>query len=102
MKQTIRYRKKTIKLDIPMPIRDHICKCCGRQGKTDLHHWVYAYPTKQVQKTKMLALENTTELCFVCHRLANCISHLDHNPVLRDKLLELRYNIIINPEDFID
>lgn len=89
MKQQVRYRKKTIKLDVPFKIREGKCKCCGRVGKTDLHHWVYAYPTSQVKKFPYLALNNTIELCFVCHRLANCISHLDHNPKLRDKLMEL-------------
>ena len=90
MKQQVRYRRKTIKLDVPYLIRIKQCRCCGRTGKTDLHHWVYEFPTKQVQKSKLLALKNTIELCYSCHRLANCISHLDHNKEITEKLYILK------------
>jgi len=52
------------------------CTCCGKKCKGDTHHFVYAYATKKVRKNPMLALENTTELCFPCHRVANALKLL--------------------------
>jgi hypothetical protein len=91
MKQYIRYKKTNLHVNVDYLIRNKICECCGKHTKTDLHHWKYAYPTKQVQKYKLLALDNTVELCWSCHRLANCISHLDNDDQEKvNKLIKLR------------
>lgn len=51
----------------------HTCQACGAGGRTELHHLSYAYPTAEVRKNHQLALENTIELCYLCHRVANAL-----------------------------
>jgi len=88
--QTIRYRGKLIRLGTK-PIRKGICECCGRKGLTNLHHWRYAYKVKEVRKNPELALKNVTELCFVHHKLADCIRTVgDADQKVVKKLKKLR------------
>ena len=80
--QYIKYRNTNISIKSVKPIRDKICKACRRKGKTDLHHFAYVYPTKLVKKNHILALENTIELCYRCHRIANAMRICDDNSVI--------------------
>lgn len=62
--------------DLAFLIRKGCCEACLRcKGKgikrTSLHHTVYAYTKETVRKNKFLALENTIELCFGCHPIAD-------------------------------
>ena len=57
---------------LPFDPRRHVCEACGKVvgeeiKSTALHHWFYAYQPKTVKKNPLLALENTTELCYYCH-----------------------------------
>jgi hypothetical protein len=92
-KQNITYRGKQVKVDVPYSIRKGICECCGKKGFTARHHWKYIYKTKEVKKNPLLALENTTELCFgreKCHDVANAISLIHRtNQKIIDKLKKL-------------
>lgn len=94
MNQTICYHGKQIIVDVPHKIRKGKCLCCGRVGFTALHHWVYDYKVKEVRKNSLLALENTTELCFPkCHDVANALNLINKTDVkILNKLEELRYN----------
>jgi len=53
------------------------CKVCGKdkaKGEiktTQLHHWYYKYNVETVKKNPLLALENTIELCYGCHKIAD-------------------------------
>jgi len=74
--QNISYQKKNIKIYYPVPIRKGCCVACERcRGEgikiTQLHHAKYAYETKTVLKNPVLALDNTLELCFGCHPVAD-------------------------------
>jgi hypothetical protein len=91
MKQNVTYKGKQIRIDANYKIRKNICQCCGKHGLTSLHHWEYAYPISMVRDDTNLALENTTELCFVCHDHANTIRkfHKIPNEIFK-KLLELK------------
>jgi hypothetical protein len=57
--------------------RKGICEACGKSKAkqeikmTSLHHWRYAYAPETVKKTPMLILDNTVELCFACHQIAD-------------------------------
>lgn len=85
---TIKYRRATIQLK--QNPRKGICECCGRKGKTDLHHWTYEFETKEVKKHKELALKNVNELCFFCHRVANSMRIVESNIYICNKLKEIR------------
>jgi hypothetical protein len=67
---------------LPFDPRKHKCDACGKSvalGEikvTALHHWWYAYQPKTVQENPLLALENTSELCFGCHQIADAIRAL--------------------------
>lgn len=76
--QTIGYGERhKIRVKIPYPIRKGICMACGKsvhRGElktTQMHHWKYAYKNETVKKNPLLALENTVELCFACHQIAD-------------------------------
>ena len=76
-RQNIYYQRKKISLYYPVPIRKGCCDACGRcksKGEikvTQRHHTKYAYETKTVLKNPALALENSLELCFGCHKPAD-------------------------------
>lgn len=53
------------------------CLVCYDKGRTEMHHVKYAYTTKEVRAHHQLALDNTVELCFRCHRIANAIRIVD-------------------------
>jgi hypothetical protein len=67
---------------LPYDPRKHKCDACGKtvaSGEikvTALHHWYYAYQPKTVKENPLLALENTSELCFGCHQVADAIRAL--------------------------
>lgn len=86
-KYSLKYRNKTFYFT--EPLRTGICECCGKASKTQSHHWLYKYKTKEVVKNKELAKENTTELCYYCHKLANCLVHLNEQQIKTLKLKEL-------------
>jgi hypothetical protein len=84
-----------ITIVLPEDPRKHVCEACGKsvfKGEikvTALHHWKYAYRAETVRKNPMLALENTTEYCFACHRIADGIrALLDVNPERAVAVLE--------------
>lgn len=75
----VRYRRATIELTSQVK-HEHVysgrCQSCGASGKTDLHHYFYAYSTAQVRKNPLLVLDFTVELCFKCHTLADMLRNL--------------------------
>lgn len=81
-RQNIYYQRTRISLYYPIPIRTGCCVACGRcksKGEiktTQKHHMKYAYETKTVLKNPALALENTLELCFGCHPIADGLRDL--------------------------
>lgn len=68
---------------LPFNPRKGICECCGKSihkidsdGKpeiklTQLHHWMYAHTPEAVKKNPLLVLDNTVEVCFTCHQVAD-------------------------------
>jgi hypothetical protein len=62
--------------------RKGVCEGCGKSKAkqeikvTSLHHWKYAYKPETVQKNPVLVLENTSELCFACHMVADGFRNL--------------------------
>ena len=57
------------------------CECCGKVvGEeikvTALHHNWYAYQPETVRKNPILALDNTIEICYGCHQMADAIRAL--------------------------
>lgn len=81
-RQKIYYQRTRVSFDYPVSIRTGCCVACGRcksRGEiktTQKHHTVYAYLTKTVLKNPVLALENTLELCFGCHPIADGLRDL--------------------------
>jgi len=74
--QRIYYQKTRVSFSYPVPIRNGCCVACTRcKGEgiktTQLHHTKYAFETKTVKQNPVLALENTLELCFGCHPIAD-------------------------------
>ena len=71
-----------IVVELPFNPRKGKCDGCGKavaSGEiktTALHHWWYAYQPKTVKENPILALENTSELCFGCHPCADAIRAL--------------------------
>ena len=67
---------------LPSDPRKGVCSACykskheGEIKNTALHHWWYAYAPKTVKKDPKLALENTSELCYYCHQLADSLRAL--------------------------
>jgi hypothetical protein len=99
MKQNITYRGKVFRVDVPYQIRTGICTCCGKKGWTARHHWKYEFSVKEVRKNPLLALKNTTELCYpTCHDVANAMNLIKKTDVkIILKLLEL--NLSVCPND---
>jgi len=81
-KKKYRIRYQTITVTLPEDPRKGICEACGKsvhKGEiktTHLHHWCYAYMPRTVRKNPKLALENTSELCFYCHSIADMLRGL--------------------------
>ncbi len=76
MKQSITYEKVKITVDYPVPIRKGQCDGCGKKAgveikNTQKHHTVYKFTVATVKKNPILALENTIELGFCCHPIAD-------------------------------
>jgi len=75
-------RGKGIVVSLPFNPRKGVCEACGKsvaKGEiklTALHHWWYAYRVKTVRENPLLALENTSELCYGCHEVADAIRAL--------------------------
>ena len=80
--QNIYYQRTKIRLYYPVQIRKGCCEACKRcksKGEikvTQRHHTKYAYETKTVLKNPALALENSLELCFGCHPIADGLRDL--------------------------
>lgn len=71
-----------IVVTLPFDPRKGVCDACGKSKEngeiktTALHHWWYAYQAKTVRENPLLALENTSELCFYCHGIGDSIRAL--------------------------
>jgi hypothetical protein len=81
---------------LPFDPRKHRCDACGKsieKGEikvTALHHWYYAYQPKTVQENPMLALDNTSEVCYGCHQVADAVRALLYaSPVRVAQVAEL-------------
>lgn len=67
---------------LPFNPRKGKCDACGKtiaSGEikvTALHHWYYAYQPKTVKENPILAIDNTSELCFYCHDIADALRTL--------------------------
>ena len=76
-KYAVTYQKTKILIPYPRNPRRGICQVCERSKEkkeiktTQLHHWVYRYETKTVKKNPLLALENTIEVCYGCHKICD-------------------------------
>lgn len=75
---TLRYGEHTkITVKLSYPIRKGKCEACektigsGQLKITQLHHWYYKYKNETVKKNPMLALENTIEVCYADHQIAD-------------------------------
>jgi late competence protein required for DNA uptake (superfamily II DNA/RNA helicase) len=73
MKTRVRYRRARVTVEYD---RKGYCESCYKVGRTELHHMIYHYKTSEVRANPSLVLENTIELCFKCHRIANMLNHL--------------------------
>lgn len=74
-------RGKGITVTLPDDPRKHKCAVCGKVvgeeiKTTALHHWWYAYQPETVRKNPILALDNTIEVCYGCHQVADAIRAL--------------------------
>ena len=81
----IRYQQSHgggVVVELPFNPRKGKCDSCGKtiaSGEiktTAMHHWYYQYAPKTVKENPLLALENTSELCFGCHQVADAIRAL--------------------------
>ena len=80
---------KTVTVHFNKNPRTGICECCEKKFKTHLHHWKYVYKPKEVKKNPELALKNTSELCYSCHKLGNALYHVN-NPINKRKIDKLK------------
>lgn len=75
-------RGKGVVVTLPEDPRKGICEACGKSKQageirvTALHHWWYAYKPATVKQNPFLVLENTSELCYGCHQVADAIRAL--------------------------
>lgn len=75
-------RGKGVVVVLPEDPRKGICEACGKSKHageikvTALHHWWYAYKPATVKQNPYLVLENTSELCYGCHQVADAIRML--------------------------
>jgi hypothetical protein len=80
MKFKIKYRRATFTVEGE---KSDTCQSCHKKPhKSGLHfhHRKYAYSTKEVRKNPQLALENTIQLCWYCHRVADALRVVESNP----------------------
>jgi hypothetical protein len=70
MKFRIQYRRARVTVTGTKKRR---CEACGAIGRTEMHHYHYSYTTKEVRKDPQLAIENTIELCYLCHKMADML-----------------------------
>ncbi len=74
---SVRYQTVTVYFD--HPVNRNICDTCGKSAEkgeiknTQGHHWIYAYRPETVKKNPELALENRSELCYFCHKIADAL-----------------------------
>ncbi len=74
------YHKRIIKIN---PNKKNTCMACGKSvakgqiTRTNIHHYRYKYSTKKVLKNPALALEDTLELDFPCHKIADALRTLN-------------------------
>jgi len=58
---------------LPFDPRHHVCEACGKSVEreevknTAMHHWRYGHAPQTVKANPLLALDNTSELCYYCH-----------------------------------
>lgn len=80
--QYIQYEKTRITVFVPFPVRKKKCVVCGRSvakqeiKTTQRHHTKYAYELETVKKNPVLALENSLEVCFSDHMIADALRGL--------------------------
>lgn len=72
VKTWVAYYKKT-KIILNFPPRKGVCDACGRKGRTQRHHWKYAFQKHDVKQNPKLVLKYTREYDFHCHQLADVI-----------------------------
>ena len=71
---------------IVLPFDPHkgVCMACGKSkykyvnGEPEIkitafHHWVYAYKAETVRNNPILVLDNTVEICWACHKVADAL-----------------------------
>jgi 5-methylcytosine-specific restriction endonuclease McrA len=78
----LKYRRATF---LVSGIKGDRCQCCGLKPKKKglhFHHRVYAYSTAEVRKHPQLALENTMQLCYRCHKIADALRITQENPAV--------------------
>jgi len=75
MKKNVRYSLTYRRTRLYFSENPRTGKCLFDDGAkvTNLHHWAFRYPTKQVKKNPSLAKENAVELCLRHHELANAM-----------------------------
>lgn len=96
-KKKYRIKYQTIKVVVEDP-RRHICQACKKSFKvTAMHHYKYAYKPETVKENPELALENTLELCFYDHQIADAFRTLvEANPE------RVRLTLDAHPDWFIE
>jgi len=72
---------KGVVVYLPSNPRKGKCECCGKVvgeeiKTTQLHHMWYAYQPETVKKNPILVLDNTIEVCYGCHQVADAIRAL--------------------------
>jgi len=65
------------------------CQACGIQRQTHFHHYKYAYMTKEIRKDPDKALENTVQLCFPCHMMADNIRKIEENYLIFERVYKV-------------
>ena len=81
MKYRIMYRRARVSVDLK---KANACKACPHKGRTEMHHYLYAYKTSEVRARPGLASDNTIELCYNCHRLADALRKIMKDPYIEN------------------
>jgi len=101
-KYPVTYEKETIMVPLSEPPRDGICDGCKRSVKegikvTQIHHFKYQYRLPLVREKPQLAMHNTAELCYACHRIGDALRVLLWNKIENiDKVVDVAQ---LMPED---